>query len=39
VRIEPPTTLSKEDAEFMRALGERLPSPRAGEPWAQLQAK
>ena len=39
VRIEPPTTLSKEDAEIMRALGERLTSPRAGEPWAQLQAK
>ena len=39
VRIEPPATLSKEDAELMRALGERLPSPRAGAPWAELQAK
>ncbi len=39
VRIEPPTTLSKEDSELMRAMGERLPSPRAGEPWAQLQTK
>ena len=39
VRIEPPTKLSKEDADMLRDLGERLPSPRAGEPWAQLQVK
>ncbi|MSR34162.1 MAG: J domain-containing protein [Phycisphaerales bacterium] len=39
VRIEPPTKLSKEDTDMLRALGERLPSPRAGEPWVQLQAK
>ena len=39
VRIEPPATLSKEDTDLMRALGERLPSPRAGAPWAELQTK
>ncbi|MCE9619318.1 MAG: DnaJ domain-containing protein [Planctomycetes bacterium] len=37
VRIEPPAALSPEDAEFMRQLGERLPSPRVGAPWSELK--
>jgi DnaJ-class molecular chaperone len=36
VRIEPPTALSKEDADALRDLGERVTPPRSGPPWSEL---